>query len=182
MATATRPFSGTFVVDSAHSSIMFAVKHMGLSLFRAWFTEFDARLVANDDGVVLTGTAPVESVSIKMPQELREHVVYGGDFFDARNYPQIRVVSTELRFAPDGTLIALGELTLRGLTRPVSASGRYRHPVPDPFGSTRAALEIAATIDRRDWGMDWQAPLPSGGDALGNLVEITGSLELVQEG
>lgn len=75
-------------------------------------------------------------------------------------------------------------MTLRGVTRPVAATGRYQSPIEDPFGSIRAALEFTTTtttIDRRDWGMDWQAPLPGGGDALGNLVELTASLELVKE-
>ncbi|MQA64036.1 MAG: hypothetical protein GEU86_21810 [Actinophytocola sp.] len=83
-----------------------------------------------------------------------------------------------------GQLEHRGELTLRGVTRPVAATGRYQSPIEDPFGSIRAALEFTTTtttIDRRDWGMDWQAPLPGGGDALGNLVELTASLELVKE-
>lgn len=181
MTTATQPFAGTYLVDPVHSSVGFAVKHMHVSLFRAWFTEIDARIVADEQGVEFVGTAPVASVSIKAPQEFREHVVNGSDFFDAGNHPWITAKSTEIDFAGDGLLTVRGELTLRGVTRPVTATGRYQSPIEDPFGATRAALEFTTTIDRRDWGMDWQAPLPGGGDALGNLVELSANLELVKE-
>jgi len=81
----------------------------------------------------------------------------------------------------DGAFDGRGELTMRGVTRPVDAAGRYRPPVQDPFGDLRTAVDIVATVDRRDWGMDWQMPLPSGGDALGYDVEVRAHLELVLE-
>lgn len=181
MTTATQPFTGTYIVDPVHSTVGFAVKHMKVSLFRAWFTEIEARIVADEQGVEFVGTARVASVSIKAPQEFREHVLYGAEFFDGQNHPQITANATEIVFAEDGLLTVQGELTLRGVTRPVTATGRYQSPIEDPVGSTRAALEFTTTIDRRDWGMDWQMPLPGGGDTVGNLVELSANLELVKE-
>jgi len=81
----------------------------------------------------------------------------------------------------DGTATVSGELTIRGVSHAVSADGTYQPPTVDPFGTQRAGLELRVTVDRRDWGMTWQAPLPDGGDALGWDVEITASLEFVRK-
>jgi polyisoprenoid-binding protein YceI len=181
MTVSTRPFAGTFVVDPVHSSVEFAVRHMGVSLFRARFEEVTARLVSGDAQVRLEGSAPVESVSIRSPREFRDHVVFGADFFDAGNHPEIKVAADEVTLNEDGTATVLAELTIRGITRPVTATGTYHAPIEGLYGQVRGALELTATIDRRDWGLDWQAPLPSGGDALGNEVQLSAHLELVEE-
>jgi polyisoprenoid-binding protein YceI len=164
MTVSTRPFTGTFVVDPVHSSVEFAVRHMGVSLFRARFEELSARLVTGDAQVRLEGSAPVESVSIRSPRQFRDHVVFGADFFDAGNHPEIKVAADEITLNEDGT-----------------ATGTYHAPIESLYGQVRGALELTATIDRRDWGLDWQAPLPSGGDALGNDVQLSAHLELVEE-
>lgn len=175
MAIATDPFAGTFVADPAHSSFQFAVKHMKVSTFRATFDEVEASLV----GRHLRGTAKVDSISIKAPPELREHVVNGDDFFAAASHPTIAFDSTSVTLADDGTATVEGELTIKGISRPVRATGTYEPPIEDPYGNTRAALELTATIDRRDWGMNWQMPLPKGGDVLGWDVELSVHLELI---
>ena len=181
MTVSTRPFAGTYVVDPVHSSVAFAVRHMGVSLFRARFEELSARLVAGD-AVRLEGSAPVESISIRSPREFRDHVVYGADFFDANNHPEITVVADDVVLLADGTATVQAQLTIRGTTRPVTATGTYHAPIEALGGQRRGALEVSATVDRRDWGLDWQAPLPSGGDALANEVRLTAHLELVEEG
>ncbi len=180
MPVATEELSGTFVADPDHSSFLFAVKHMKVSSFRAAFADVDARLVGDESGLVLEGRTRVESVSITNPPEFREHVVNGADFFDARNHPEIAFRSSEVELGEDGSARVAGELTIKGISRSVTATGTYQPPVEDPYGSTRTALELTATLDRRDWGMDWQMPLPKGGDVLGYEVELTIHLELVE--
>ena len=181
MAVAVKPFKGELVADRNHSSALFTVQHIKVSRFRASFADIDARLAADEEGMRLEGRARVDSISIADPPELREHVVSGQDFFDAGEHPEIRFRSSRLDFGDDGTVRVLGDLELRGVTRPIEASGTYRPPIADPFGATRAAIELAATIDRREWGFGWQMPLPDGGDALGWEVELDVRLELVQE-
>lgn len=180
-ATTTQPLTGTFVADSIHSSLQFAIRHMDVSMFRATFDDVDARVVADDQDVRLEGAVRAESISIQQPPEFREHVLYGTDFFDANNHPEITFRSSDVRLGDDGTVSGNGELTIKGITKPVTATGTYQRPVEDAFGSERAALEITATVDRREWKMDWQAPLPKGGDALGHDVQLTVHLELVRE-
>jgi polyisoprenoid-binding protein YceI len=181
MTTATQPFAGTFAVDPVHSSVEFAVRHMGVSLFRARFEDVTARLVGTEEGVRLEGSTPVESVSIRSPREFREHVVHSADFFDAGNHPEISLRADDIVLGEDGTATVRGALTIRGATRPVTATGAFHAPIVGIDGLRRGALELTATVDRRDWGLNWQAALPGGGDALGNEVQLSAHLELVEE-
>lgn len=181
MAIAAQPFAGVFKGDRAHSSFLFGVRHMTVSTFRGSFDEVEARLVGDDSGLRLEGGARVESISITDPPEFREHVVRGADFFDADNHPEIRFRSEKIELAEDGSARVEGELTIKGISRTLVATGSYRPPLEDPFGSLRAALELRALADRRDWDLTWQIALPDGGDALGWAVELTVQLELVKE-
>jgi len=181
MATATLPFSGVFDADVNHSSFEAGTRHMGVGSFRTRFEDVSARLTGGDDGrLTLQGSARVDSVSIRNPPEFREHVVYGADFFDARNHPTIDFVAEDVTLADDGTVELAGSLTIKGITRPVQARGTYRPPTEDPYGSVRAAMDVSATIDRRDFGIDWQAELPKGGNVLEWDVEIDVHLEFVK--
>ena len=181
MATAVQPFAGTYELDRTHSTFQFAIRHVAVSTFRASFDDIDARLVAVGDAIELEGRALVESVSIAEPPEFREHVVRGTDFFEADAHPLITFRSTSVELSGDGTARVSGELAIRGVSHAVSADGTYQPPTVDPFGTQRAGLELGVTVDRRHWGMTWQAPLPDGGDALGWDVEITASLEFVRK-
>ena len=107
--------------------------------------------------------------------------MYGADFLDARNHPEITFRSVDVQFSDDGTVTGSGELTVKGITKPVTATGTYQAPVEDPCGNLRAALELDATVDRREWEMDWQAPLPKGGDVLAYDVLLTVQVELIQQ-
>jgi polyisoprenoid-binding protein YceI len=154
---------------------------MKVSTFRASFGDVDARVVRDDSGLALEGRARVESVSITDPPEFREHVVNGEEFFDARNHPEISFRSSRVELGDDGSATVEGDFTIKGISRPVTARGTYQAPVEDPQGSTRTAIELAATVDRRDWDMNWQMPLPKGGDVLGYDVELSIHLELIRQ-
>lgn len=179
MSTAILPFSGTFDLDRTHSSVHFAVMHI-VSTFRASFDDVEGRLVADDAGTTLEASTRVESLSIVDPPEFREHVVRGDDFFHADAHPELSFRSTDVELRDDGSAIVKGELTIRGITHPVLAEGSYRPPTVDPFGTVRAALALHAIVDRRDWDLSWQLPLPDGGDAVGWDVELTAELEFVE--
>ncbi len=181
MTVATQPFTGTFVADPAHSSFQFAIKHMKVTTFRATFEDVHARLVVDAQGARLDGTARAESVSIKTPPELREHVVNGEEFFDGRNHPEITFTSGDVRLGDDGTITVNGELTIKGITKPFTATGSYHPFVEDPYGSLRTSVELTATVDRRDWDMNWQMPLPKGGDVLGYDVQLSAHVELIKQ-
>ncbi len=180
MATTTAIFSGTYEADPHHSSFEAGVRHMGVGSFKTRFEEVQATLTEDERGLRLEGHAPVESISIRNPPEFREHVVNGVDMFDATNHPEISFSSSDINVRGDGTIEVRGELTIRDVTRPLIATGAYREPVADPYGSLRTAIDLTATIDRRAYGLDWQMQLPNGGDVLGWEVTIETHLEFVK--
>jgi polyisoprenoid-binding protein YceI len=174
MSTATA-LAGTYNADPVHSSFGFAVKYQNISLFRGTLGDVTATLV---DGK-LDGTAKVESISIRTPEQFRAHVL-SGDFFDVENHPEVKFVSSDLQLAEDGTATVNGDLTIRGVTQPVTATGTWAAPAADAFGSTRAHLQLETVIDRTQFGLNWNMPLPSGGNALANDVTLTVDIALVQ--
>ncbi len=170
--------AGTYVVDPVHSSIGFAVVHNGVSTFRSGFGSYEAKLNGGESPQ-LTGTVDVASVQIEEPQ-LKGHLL-SPDFFDAERYPQLRFESSALEVTEDGTATIRGELEIRGEVLEVEASGRFVQLGADLAGKPRVGLSLAADVDRRSFGLDWQAELPSGGEVLDYEVSIAVELELVEE-
>jgi polyisoprenoid-binding protein YceI len=166
--------TGTWASDPVHSSIGFAVKHMGVTPFRGGFKTFDATLA---DGT-LVGSAPVETIQTD-DENLTGHLL-SPEFFDAERYPVLRFESTEIRRNGDEVTID-GLLTLRGESRPVELRGTITGPLSDPYGNNRLGLELETTIDRTEFGINWNAELPSGGQVLANDVKLSAQLELVQQ-
>jgi polyisoprenoid-binding protein YceI len=178
-SAAVAPFTGTYSADVDHSFVGFSVLHMGVSTFRGSFSDVSASVAVDDDGALtLHGSAQARSVSIVSPPEFRSHVL-GEDFFDAERHPAIVFASRPAHPAEDGTITVEGSLTVRNVTRDIVATGTWRPPLEDLYGKMRAGIELTTTIDRRDYGMAWNAPLPKGGDALGTCVTLTVHLELI---
>ena len=174
MATDTAT-TGTFNADPVHSSFGFAVKYQGVSVYRGTLDEVTATLA----GGKLEGTAKVESISIKQPEQFRAHVL-SEEFFDAANHPEVKFTSDKVEIADDGTAKIEGELTIKGITKPVTATGTYTAPAADAFGNTRGHLTLEAVVDRTQYEINWNAPLPNGGNALAHEVTLTADISLVQ--
>ncbi len=165
--------AGTWTVDPVHSTVEFSVRHMVVANFRGGFDTFDVSV--DESGI--RGTVDVTSISVSEPH-LNGHLL-SPDFFDAERHPQLSFNSTEIRVVDDELTID-GELTLKGNTRPVQIAGTVSGPVTHPFdGSSRLGLELSTVIDRTAYGLDWNAPLPTGGFAVGNDVKLHAELELV---
>ena len=178
MSTATTPFSGTYGADPVHSSFGFAVRYQGVSVFRGTLDEVQATLTADDAGVRLEGAAKVESISIRTPEQFRAHVL-SEEFFDAANHPEVTFTSQNIDFADDGTAKVEGELTIKGTTKPVVAAGTWTAPAADAFGNTRGHLNLEATLDRTEFGIEWNMDLPTGGKVLANDVTLTIDASLI---
>ena len=150
---ATQPFTGTYRAQAEPSTFAFAVRHSGAFWFRGSLSDVDATLRAGDDGLILEGSADVESISVVEPAAMRASVL-GPEFFDAGRHPKITFRSTELSPRPGRTSLKLdGELTIKGITRPVAATGRHAGPRPATFGEI-AGLELRTNTDRRDYGFE----------------------------
>jgi len=170
--------AGTWAVDPVHSSISFAVTHNGVTTFRSGFENYEARLSGGEQPR-LEGT--VEVASVEIDEEMLKGHLLSPEFFDVQRFPQLRFASTELSVGEDGSLRVAGDLEIHGEARKVEASGRFAQLGGDLAGKARVGLSIEATVDRRDFGLDWQAQLPSGGDVLDYAVTISVELELVAE-
>lgn len=167
---------GTWQVDPVHSTVAFSVKHMLVANFRGGFGTFDVTLDENG----LHGTVDVASVDVSEPN-LNGHLM-SPDFFDAERNPQLSFRSTAIRVSSGDGLDIDGELSIKGVTKPVKIKGTVSGPVTHPFdGSSRLGLELETVIDRTGFGLDWNAPLPTGGFAVGNDVKLHAELELVLE-
>jgi polyisoprenoid-binding protein YceI len=172
--TATSVPAGTYGLDTVHSTIGFAVKYNGIAAFRSSFEKYDASLV---DGV-LTGSADVASIAIDEPS-FKGHLL-AEDFFNAEVTPTITFTSTDIKVDEDGSAEVAGDLTIRGATKPVVAKGQYSAG-PDAFGNDRASFQLSTTIDRREFGLNWQNALPNGSDALAWDVALTVDLQFVKQ-
>lgn len=169
-AVAVQPFTGTFDALPEPSTIAFAVRHSGVFFFRGTLSDVAATLRGAGDALQLEGSARVESISVAQPAALR-HSVLGPEFFDAEHHPELAFRSTAIHLDDDGRALVEGDLTIRGVTRPVTAHGDYAAPRESSFGEI-AGLQLQATFDRREFGFAWQMALPGGGNALGWDVTV----------
>ena len=170
--------AGTWTVDPVHSSINFAITHNRVATFRSGFGSYAATLSGGEQPR-LEGTVEAASIEIDEPQ-LKGHLL-SPDFFDAERHPQLKFSSTELSVSDDGSVRLSGELEVRGQTHSVQATGRFGQIGGDLGGGARVALSLEAAVDRREFGLDWNAELPSGGEVLEYEVSINVDLELVPQ-
>jgi len=179
-ATSQSIASGTWKIDTVHSHVGFSVKHMVVANFRGRFESYSGELVAGEDGSpVLEGSVDVDSIAVK-DENLAGHLK-SPDFFDSATYPQITFRSKEIRVSDGGELEVEGDLTLKGHTHTVTGRGSVSGPHVDIAGNDKLGITLEAVIDRREFGLEWNAPLPKGGFALENDVKLQIELELVKE-
>src|SRR3954449_11318873 len=158
--------AGTWAADKVHSHVSFEVVYAGVNTFRGSFQDFDATL----SGDSLQGSAKVASVDVK-DEQLNGHL-QTPDFFDADRFPEITFRTSDLEH---------GELTIKGVTRPVAISASVSEPNVDPFGRERVGITLEATVDRHTFGVSWNAPNQGGGNYLGDDVTIKADLALVRQ-
>ena len=172
------PTGTTWTADPVHSTVGFAVKHMVVSTFRGRFEDYDATLVAQADGTLrLEGRVAADSIAVK-DENLAAHLK-APDFFDTERYPYITFTSTLIR-AEGNTLIVDGELTIKGNSRPIEARGTITEPHVTFGDVEKIGIELEAIVDRTEYGLSWNAPLPKGGFALANEVKLVVELELAK--
>ena len=174
MSTTASPLAGTFNADPVHSSFGFAVRYQGVSLFKGTLDGANATLT---DGK-LEGTAQVESISIRTPEQFRAHVL-SDDFFAADKHPEVAFRSSAVRVTGEDVEVE-GELTIKGITNHVVAKGTLTGPVVGLAGTPVLGLALETVVDRTQYGLTWNADLPSGGKALANDVKIVVEAELVK--
>ena len=169
---------GTWDIDAAHSTVGFSVRHMMVSKVRGYFREFSGELVTAEDPTQSSVTATVNMDSIDTRQEQRDAHIRSADFFDVGNHTVMTFRSTGVR--TDGADWHVdGELTLKGITKPVTLELELNGFGPDAYGGTRAGFSASTTINRADFGVDISMPLDGGGVVVGEKVQINLEIEAV---
>jgi polyisoprenoid-binding protein YceI len=167
---------GTWQLDPVHSSVGFEVDYMA-GTFKGGFRDVEATLTAEGGSVRLEGAAKVASVDVK-DENLAAHL-QSPEFFDAERHRELRFTATELVLSGE-TADVRGEITIKGITRPIALAGSATEPAQDAFGNQRFAIKLATTVDRTDFDLNWNLPLPTGQPALSNDVRILGDLYFVK--
>jgi polyisoprenoid-binding protein YceI len=168
--------AGTWTVDPVHSTIHFAVTHSEVATFRSGFKQYEATLTGGE-APQLTGSVEVASIDIE-EEQLKGHLL-SPEFFDVENNPRLKFSSTELSVDDEGQVRLAGELEIHGQTHEVNAVGKFASVPAYLDGRERIGLSVETGVDRREFGLDWNADLPSGGQALEYDVAINVELEFV---
>lgn len=179
VAVATDLTAGTWAIDPVHSSINFSVRHLMVSKVRGSFQTFSGAITVAEDGTPSV-SATIDVNSIDTRNEQRDAHVRSADFFDADNHPTATFVSTGVR--PDGDdYIVDGDFTLKGVTKPVSLKLEYNGVNPGMGQGPVAGFEASVVLNRKDFGIDIDMPLETGGTVLGDKVTITLEIEALKQ-
>jgi polyisoprenoid-binding protein YceI len=164
MSTATETLSGNYAIDPAHSRIGFVARHAMITKVRGSFNEFEGTgHFDGDDPANSRFELTIQAASIDTRNADRDAHLRSNDFFDMDTYPQIRFVSTSVERVDDENYRVTGDLTIKGVTKPVSVDFEFTGAAVDPFGNHRIGLEGTTTVNRKDWGLNWNAALEAGG-------------------
>jgi polyisoprenoid-binding protein YceI len=172
-AIATDTLTGNWTIDTAHSRVGFTARHAMVAKVRGSFTDFVGTAQLNAENPAASQIElTIEVASINTGNEQRDGHLRTNDFFDAENYPQIRFVSTDVeRIDPENYRLT-GDLTIKGITHPVSVDFEFTGVATDPYGNQRAGFEGKATINRKDWGVSFNAALETGGVLVSEKIGL----------
>jgi polyisoprenoid-binding protein YceI len=170
--------AGTWAIDPVHSEVSFTVRHMMVSKVRGRFDKFEGTIVTTEDPLGSTVTATVDLNSINTAQEQRDAHIRSADFFEVEKYPEMTFTSTGIKEAEEG-LVLEGDLTLKGVTKAVAFNLEVNGVGPDAYGGTRIGFSATTQINRKDYGVDFNGPIPGvpGGVAVSENVTINLEIE-----
>jgi polyisoprenoid-binding protein YceI len=181
MPTAIKIPTGTWSADPAHSSFGFSVKHLGIATVRGTFGEFEGKIVLDGElaDAKITGSAKVASIDTSQPD--RDTHLRSADFFDAEQYPELTFNSTSIAELDDETFEITGDLTMHGVTKPITLKAELQGAEVDPWGNDRLGFEITGQLERSEWGMKFNQALGSGNLAVSDKVKLALDISAVKQ-
>ena len=171
--------AATWTIDPVHSEVGFSVRHMMVSKVRGRFNTFSGEIVTAEDPTASTVTAEIDLKSINTGQEQRDAHIQSADFFEVETYPTMTFKSTGIRVV-DGEYILDGDLTLKGVTKSVPLHLELNGFGPDPFGGTRAGFTATGELNRRDFNVNFTAPMANGGVVVADKIQLHLEIEAVK--
>lgn len=177
--TLTPVAAGTWNVDASHSSVEFQVKHMAIATVKGQFNEFQGTLTVGEDGVA-TAAGTVEVASVDTREAQRDEHLKSPDFFDVANNPQITFSSTEITAVDEDTFTIVGDITIHGITKPITLKASVEGADVDPWGNQRVALSVTGQINRGDFDMKFNQALGSGNMLVADKVKIAVDVSAVK--
>ena len=170
-----------FEIDSAHASAQFKVRHLMVSNVRGELGRVTGEAFIDEGDMSLSEvTASIDVTSIDTKNADRDAHLKGGDFFDVERHPSIIFRSTSVRPRGSDQLEVRGELSMRGVTRSETLSVELSEPVTDPWGNVKRGVTATARLNRKDYGVSWNAAMDAGGVVVGDVVDVTIELELTK--
>lgn len=185
MSTTAAPITRTkWTIDPAHSEIHFKVKHLMITTVTGSFGKYEAEIVApGDDLSKARVTFRAEAASVTTGNEQRDAHLKSPDFFDTAKHPHIVFTATRTEDVDhDGSWTLHGDLTINGITKPIALDVEFGGVMKDPWGNTKAGVSIHGKLDRKQWGLNWNAALEAGGLLVSDEVRIACEVQLVQQG
>jgi polyisoprenoid-binding protein YceI len=169
-------------IDPAHSEINFTVRHMMISNVRGRFECFEGTVDFDEKNPTNSSVeVKIEAASINTREPQRDAHLRSPDFLDAEKYPYLIFKSKKIEVLDSNHGRIIGDLTIRDVTNEVALEVEYNGTVKSPFGSTSAGFSASTSINRKDWGLQWNVPLEAGGWLVGETVQINIDLEIIKE-
>ncbi|PRY15690.1 polyisoprenoid-binding protein YceI [Pontibacter ummariensis] len=169
-------------LDLSHSELGFKIKHMMISNVTGKFTQFDVQAeTEGDDFSNAKVVANIDVTSINTNNEQRDEHLRNADFFGTEAHPNMTFVSTKVERVDEDTFTLYGDLTIKDTTKPVKLTVEDNGVATDPWGNVKAGFSISGKINRKDWGINYNAALETGGVMLGEELKIQGEVQLVKQ-
>ena len=185
MTTATIPatLTGTYAIDPSHSQIGFVARHAMVTKVRGTFNEYEGTGVFDaEDPTRSTLALTIQAASIDTRNADRDAHLRSNDFFDMETYPEITFFSTGVEQVDGDAYRVTGDLTIKGVTKPVTVDFTFTGAAVDPYGNQRIGLEGTTQVNRKDWGVSWNAALESGGVLVGEKVTLEFEVSAIRTG
>jgi len=174
--------AGTWSVDPIHSSVGFSVKHLGIANVRGKFEDFHGTLEIGEGDETARASGIVQGVSINTGDSGRDEHLRSADFFGVEQNPELRFDSTAINPVDDETFEIVGDLTMNGVTKPITLTAEVQGTETDPWGNERVALEVTGQLNRGDWNMTFNQALGSGNLLVGEKVKLELDISAVKQG
>jgi polyisoprenoid-binding protein YceI len=172
---------GTYVIDPSHSEVGFVARHAMVTKVRGWFRTVEGTITVAENFADSTATATMAVDSVDTGNADRDAHLKSADFFDAATTPDITFTATGIRDIDGDEFVLDGDLTIKGITKPVSLEAEYNGSATDPFGNARVGFSAETEVEREDWGLTWNAALETGGVLVSKKIKLTLDISAIKQ-